>query len=110
LKEQNDIRRSKLADLKSRRSALNSPPKQRGCDEFKSLGQASSELIAKLGKKAKVGVRDEARPPSKTTLGRSNVVYLNSNDVQNLRTSNQRDNAKHDQKKDNSCQLLYIFQ
>jgi hypothetical protein len=110
LKEQNDIRRSKLADLKSRRSALNSPPKQRGCDEFKSLGQASSELIARLGNRAKVGVKDEeTQPPSKITQG-ENVIYLNSNDVQNLRTSNQRNKAKHDQKKDDACELFYIFQ
>ena len=93
------------------RHALNSS--NLGDDEFKSLGQASSELVAKLSKRAKVGAimgGDCSKPPSKTTLGRDNVVYLNSNDVQNLRTSNQRNKAKHNQKKDNSCQLLYIFQ
>jgi hypothetical protein len=81
-----------------------------GNDEFKSLGQASSELIAKLGKRAKVGDRDEAQPPSKTTEGSGNVVYLNSNNVQNLRTTNKRDKAKHDEKKDDPCRLFYIFQ
>jgi hypothetical protein len=101
-----------LADLKSRRSALNSPPKQRGCDEFKSLGQASSELIARLTNKAKAGAisgGEKTRPPSKMMQG-ENIIYLNSNDVQNLRTSNQRNKTSHDDENHNSCRLFYIFQ
>ena len=108
MKEQTDIRRSKLAGRKSRRSALNSPPKQRGCDEFKSLGQASSELIAKLGKRAKVGEREEAQPPSKMTGG-GNVIYLNSKDVKKRPPNKQDRGATSDNRKDNSCQLFYIF-
>jgi len=107
LKEQTDKRRSKLAGIKSRRVALNSS--HLGNDEFKSLGQASSELIARLSNRAKVGVgEDETQPPSKTTQ-LENVVYLNSNYVQNLRTAKQRNKAKHDQKKDDACELFYIF-
>jgi hypothetical protein len=107
LKEHDEVKQNRGDNIVDRH-ALNSS--HLGNDEFKSLGQASSELIAKLGKRAKVGDRDEARPPSKTTEGSGNVVYLNSNDVQNLRTSNQRNKAKHDQKKDDPCQLFYIFQ
>ena len=109
MKEQTDKRRSKLAGIKSRRVALNSS--HLGNDEFKSLGQASSELLLKLSKRAKVGAimgGDCSKPPSKTTQ-LENVVYLNSNDVQNLRTAKQRNKAKHDQKKDDACELFYIF-
>jgi hypothetical protein len=100
-----------LADLKSRRSVLNSPPKQRGCDEFKSLGQASSELIAKLGKGAKVGAKlgGTAQPPSKSTLGRNNVIYLNLKGMQKRPPNRQNYKASHDDENHNSCRLFYIF-
>jgi hypothetical protein len=109
LKEQDEVKQNRGDNIVSR-PALNSS--HLGNDEFKSLGQASSELIAKLGKKAKVGARERTQPPSKITphVGGENVIYLNSNDVQNLRTSNQRNKTKHNQKKDNSCSLFYIFQ
>jgi hypothetical protein len=76
LKEHDEVKQNRGDNIVDRH-ALNSS--NLGNDEFKSLGQASSELIAKLGKRAKVGVRDEARPPSKITqhVGETNVIYLN---------------------------------
>jgi hypothetical protein len=75
LKEHDEVKQNRGDNIVDRH-ALNSS--NLGNDEFKSLGQASSELIAKLGNKAKVGVRDEARPPSKITrhVGGENVIYL----------------------------------
>jgi hypothetical protein len=112
LKEQNDIRRSKLADLKSRRSVLNSPPKQRGCDEFKSLGQASSELIAKLGKRAKVGAREGTQPPSKITFectgDEPNVIYLYSKQDFRQKKPNNNSSEKHSNEA-KSCQVIFLF-
>jgi hypothetical protein len=109
LKKHDEVKQNRGDNIVDRH-ALNSS--NLGDDEFKSLGQASSELLAKLGKRAKAGAisgGEKTRPPSKMMQG-ENIIYLNSNDVQNLRTSNQRNKAKHNQKKDNSCQLLYIFQ
>lgn len=77
-------------------------------DEFKSLGQASSELIAKLGKRAKVGARDEAQPPSKITQhvgGETNVIYLNSKDVKK-RPPNKSNQSN---KTDNLDNVIFLF-
>ena len=107
MKEHDEVKQNRGDNIVDRH-ALNSS--NLGDDEFKSLGQASSELIAKLGKKAKVGVRDEARPPSKTTLGRSNIVYLNSKDVKKRPPNRQHHKASRNVENHNSCRLLYIFQ
>lgn len=79
MKEQNE-NRSKGVIL-GFRPALNPP--HLGRDEFKLLGQASSELFAKLGNKSKVGDLGEVQtqPPSEITSrgkGGENVIYLNS--------------------------------
>ena len=106
MKEQNDIKRSKLAGRKSRRSALNSPQFTRD-DEFKSLGQASSELIARLSNRAKVGAREGTQPPSKMTGG-GNVIYLNSKQDSRQKKSDNNSSEKNNNKS-KSCQVIFLF-
>ena len=105
MKEHDEVKQNRGDNIVDRH-ALNSS--NLGNDEFKSLGQASSELIAKLGKRAKVGEREEAQPPSKMTGG-GNVIYLNSKDVKKRPPNKQDRGATSDNRKDNSCQLFYIF-
>jgi hypothetical protein len=80
LKEQDSIKPNNLADPEGDRPALNSPQFTRD-DEFKSLGQASSELILRLSKQKGVGgVCDTSRPPQKmTNMGGRNVIYWKFN-------------------------------
>jgi hypothetical protein len=78
LKEQDKVK-SKLATETTPRPALNSS--NLGNDEFKSLGQASSELILKLSKQKGVGgVYGTSKPPPKmTNMGGGNVIYWKFN-------------------------------
>lgn len=106
--EQNE-NRSKGVVL-SFRPALTPPPL--GNDESFFIGQASSDLIAKLGNKSKVGFTGpNHQPPSKTTLGgENNVIYLNLTSRQNLCPTRQSDEIKNSNEKDNSNGLSYIFE
>lgn len=91
MKEQDEVKQNRGDNIVSR-PALNSS--HLGNDEFKSLGQASSELIAKLGKRAKVGARERTQPPSKIThsVGGDNVIYLYS-----------KQRAHNEQRQDDPC-------
>lgn len=110
MKEHDEVKQNRGDNIVDRH-ALNSSPL--GNDEFKSLGQASSELIAKLTNRAKVGAAsgENTQPPSKITLGKGdNVIYLNSKDVQKRPPNRQNHKANRDDKNHNSCRLFYIFQ
>ncbi|NQZ75817.1 MAG: hypothetical protein HRT61_06845 [Ekhidna sp.] len=108
MKEQDKVK-SKLATETTPRPALNPP--HLGSDEFKSLGQASSELIAKLTNRAKAGAisGENTQPPSKMMQG-ENIIYLNSKGMKKRPPNRQNDKASDDDENHNSCRLFYIFQ
>jgi hypothetical protein len=81
-----------------------------GNDEFKSLGQASSELIERLGNKAKVGAKlggDCSKPPSKITQG-ENVIYLYSKQDSRQKKPDDNSHDKHNGKA-KSCRVIFLF-
>lgn len=109
MKEQNESQ--SIGVVISFRPALAPPHLDVG--ETNSLNKASSEIIAKLSNKAKVGVNQKTQPPSKITplgLGGENVIYLNSTSQQNRYQNRKNNKTKNNQNKGESHGLHKLFE